>query len=103
MLITHKNEIYELNAEQAIKLGVLKPAKKFSVELTVAEIQTLHKILQHIGGDPSSPRQHIDLVFGKIYKLYNIAFDNDLDSNDAVRGYDLKHQGTGNSLYFTKV
>ena len=101
MIINHENEQYELNVKKAIQTGILTPIKKFNVELSVAEVQTLYKILGHIGGCPNeTPRKHSSSVYDKVYEIIN---NNNLDFHTATAGFKLDNEGANNALYFKKI
>lgn len=101
MIINHENEQYELNVKKAIDTGILTPIKKFNVELSVAELQTLYMILGNIGGCPTeTPRKHSSSVYNKVYDIID---NNDLYFHSATEGFKLDNEGSSNVLYFKKI
>ena len=101
MIINHENKQYELNIKKAIQTGILTPIKKFNLELSVAELQTLYKILYCIGGDPATtPRKYANSMFNKVYDIIE---NNGLSCHTATEGFKLDNEGANNALHFKKV
>jgi len=64
------NKEYFLNVEKAIEFGALVEPKKYNVEMTASEVETLFFVLSRIGGDPKeTPRGHCNNLLKKLTDL----------------------------------
>ena len=92
------NKEYFLNVEKAIEFGALVEPKKYNIEMTASEVETLFFVLSRIGGDPKeTPRGHIDNFLKKLNNLKlpatKMHYSFKLESAD----------GNNSSLYFEKI
>lgn len=67
MNILINNKSFILNTQRAIELGVLIEEKKYTVELTSQEVETLRLLCRRVGGlAATTPRGFTDSVLKKL-------------------------------------
>ena len=88
MQITHNNKPYTLDADLAIRLGVLtpNPPPTKNISLTEDEAAVIVSILEKVGGDPQGARGQSNSVLNKIHNVFgNPETHFDLSSSGSLK------------------